>query len=99
MRNLLIRTLKTFVATFLGTLAVLIPSMDYSDHRGMLMTLAIALASSVLTAIMNIPKVKRLLGNYGETPEHVVETITDEMMEMLQKVSEEVDDNEVIDNH
>lgn len=89
MRNLIIRTLKTFVATFLGSLAVIIPTMDFSNAKGVIITLLVALASALLTAIMNIPKIKKLLNNYGETPEHVVTDITEEMQKFLKDISEE----------
>lgn len=89
MRNLLIRTLKTFVATFLGSLAVIIPTMDFADSKGVIITLLVALASALLTAIMNIPKIKQLLNNYGETPEHIATGITEEMQKFLKDISEE----------
>lgn len=89
MRNLLIRTLKTFIATFFGSLAVIIPTMDFADSKGVIITLLVALTSALLTAIMNIPKIKKLLNNYGETPEHVVTDITEEMQKFLKDISEE----------
>lgn len=95
MRNMTIRVAKTFVATFLGTLGVLIPTIDFSKSDGVMMTLAIALASSLITAIMNIPKIKEFLNHYGETPESVTEKIMGDILdsavdaEYFEKLGEE----------
>lgn len=88
MKNMMIRTAKTFVAVFLGSLSVMIPTMDFSNSKSVIITLLVAVVSSLLTAIMNIPKVRKLLNNYGETPEHIVSDITEEMQKFLQDISE-----------
>lgn len=89
MRNMLIRVAKTFVATFFGTLAVLVPTINFSDANGFLQTLAIAAASSIITAVMNIPRIKAILNNYGETPEGIASDITEKMRALLKDISEE----------
>lgn len=53
MKDILVRSLKTFVQGFLGALAVTLPSSDFSDSK-VLKSLIIGAVAGGISAVMNL---------------------------------------------
>ena len=53
MKDILVRAVKTFVQGFLGALAVMLPSSDFSDSK-ILKSLIIGAVAGGISAVMNL---------------------------------------------
>lgn len=72
LRNLLVRTIKTFVATFIGSVATIAPTMmqaGYENWQTAVITLVCTGVASGVTAVMNLPFIKKFFKDYGEKSE------------------------------
>lgn len=71
MRSMLIRTAKTFVAAAVSSAATMVPALLQSGVEVGKTAVVAVVASSVaagITAVMNLPVVKKFFHDYGEKP-------------------------------
>ena len=69
MRSLIVRSIKTFVAAFISTITLGLSAMAQTGFDAWETTLAGIALSGVcagVTAVMNIPAVKKFFKDYGE---------------------------------
>jgi|GEM_PF-4799853 len=69
MRNMLIRTAKTFVAAFVPVLTAgltLMAETDFQTWKTVLLSTAVSGMAAGITAVMNLPFIKAFFNDYGE---------------------------------
>lgn len=72
MRNIIIRTVKTFVAAFISSVATIVPAMSFAGYdrwQTAVMAVIVPSISAGITAVMNLPFVKKFFKDYGEIVE------------------------------
>lgn len=72
MRNMLIRTAKTFFAAFLAAAATGVAAMAETGFTGgetAFVSLVLSGIAAGITAVLNLPFVKKFFKNYGEKEE------------------------------